>query len=67
MYPLSILRAVVDQQTRPGQRGASIVGEVKTKDGSGAAATRFLVTQRAIGIVRTGVYGRGSYWQERYG
>lgn len=67
MYPLSILRAVVDQQIRPGQRGASILGEVKTKDLEGAAATRFLVTQRVIGVVRTGVYGRGSYGQERYG
>jgi hypothetical protein len=67
MYPLSILRAVVDQQTRPGQRGAATVGAGRAEEVESTAGTRFLVTRRASGVVRTGLYGRGAYGQERYG
>lgn len=67
MYPLSILRAVIDQQTRPGQRGTATVGSGRAEEGETTAGTRFLVTKRSGGVVCYGVYGRGAYGRERYG
>jgi hypothetical protein len=59
---VQVTRRIVDQQVRPGQRGATTLGEAKRR---GAAC--FLVTTGADGSVHSfGTYGRGKYGEQRY-
>lgn len=62
-----VVRVVVDQQMRPGQRGTTVLA-YRMQHESSLAAVRFLNGVDADGqALKYALYGRGRYGQERLG
>jgi|LSQX01.1.fsa_nt_gb hypothetical protein len=67
MYPANLVRAVVDQQIRPGQRGSTTTIDRQFPAGEPQGVITCLVRGRVSGPVCSGVYGRGRYGRSYYG